>query len=353
MSGTAQRGAIRQEVRTLARQPTQHPGLLLDRYQPTMASDDAAFGAFLDQVTGTPAPAMYSTVFEARRRGIESDPHSATAVFRVAGSGLIVGLGGASVRETSIALLRNYGVPYIPGSALKGLARAWVRHVLTKADPAHTLADGSAAHRVLFGDQGSAGYIVWHDAWYVPSTAPGDRPLRRDVITVHHPRYYITRGRERAPWDLDDPNPVAYLTATGHYLVAVTVAAAGPAAQWARLALDVLTRALAELGAGAKTSSGYGRLLPVEAAAESPAPAGQPAVESALVRHIREIASRDIKTMIGNYVNQWRQLSDSAEKLEVGRAILDRVNEPTIERKWRESRSWYQEVVEFVERGEG
>ena len=38
---------------------------------------------------------------------------------------LIVGLGDESVYETGIRLLRNYGIPYIPGSALKGVAKAW------------------------------------------------------------------------------------------------------------------------------------------------------------------------------------------------------------------------------------
>src|SRR5690348_13694917 len=35
---------------------------------------------------------------------------------------MVVGLGSESVLETSICLHRTYGVPYIPGSALKGLA---------------------------------------------------------------------------------------------------------------------------------------------------------------------------------------------------------------------------------------
>jgi len=33
-------------------------------------------------------------------------------------SRLVVGLGNESIYETSIRLLRNYGVPYIPGSAI-------------------------------------------------------------------------------------------------------------------------------------------------------------------------------------------------------------------------------------------
>lgn len=341
-------GAIRADARAASDRPYSQAGLVLDRYQPQPIGDDpTGFGAFLQRVVEAPAPAIYSIAYAERRRTFDAAPHTTSAEFRVAGSGLIVGLGGASVRDTSIALLRNYGVPYIPGSALKGLARAWVRRALEEpsVDPS-AAQQWSEAVTVLFGDQASAAYVVWHDAWYVPGSAPNDRPLRRDVITVHHPTYYSTRGKERAPWDLDDPNPVSYLTATGRYLVAID----GPNAEWAALALDLLTRALADFGAGAKTSSGYGRLLPVEIAPAATPVAPQPA-ELELVRRIREIDPRRIKSEIGNYVERWRQLTDHEERYAVARAILERVNSPNIERKWRDGRSWYQEVVDFVEHG--
>ncbi|GAB6134921.1 type III-B CRISPR module RAMP protein Cmr6 [Thermococcus prieurii] len=47
-------------------------------------------------------------------------------------SRLVVGLGDESVYETSIRLLRNYGVPYIPGSALKGVTKAWAVEMMTE-----------------------------------------------------------------------------------------------------------------------------------------------------------------------------------------------------------------------------
>lgn len=39
---------------------------------------------------------------------------------------MIVGLGNESVHETSITLHHIYGVPYIPGSAIKGVVRSWM-----------------------------------------------------------------------------------------------------------------------------------------------------------------------------------------------------------------------------------
>src|SRR5882762_817973 len=40
---------------------------------------------------------------------------------------MILGLGAESVLETSIALHHTFGIPYIPGSALKGLAASYLR----------------------------------------------------------------------------------------------------------------------------------------------------------------------------------------------------------------------------------
>src|SRR6266478_3484885 len=60
---------------------------------------------------------------------------------------MIVGLGSESVLETSISLHRTYGVPYIPGSALKGSAANYAHHRLGE-----NWQKGSSAFKVIFGD---------------------------------------------------------------------------------------------------------------------------------------------------------------------------------------------------------
>ena len=166
---------------------------------------------------------------------------------------MVVGLGAESVLEVSIGLHRTYGVPYIPGSALKGLAAAAAHKKLE--DPAWRKIgeDGKigASHKILFGDQESSGYVTFHDALWVPT---GDKlPLDLDVMTVHHPDYY--QGTERPPADWDNPNPVAFLSAHGTYLLAAT----GPE-EWADAAMAILKEALEKDGIGAKTAAGYGRM---------------------------------------------------------------------------------------------
>jgi CRISPR-associated protein Cmr6 len=165
---------------------------------------------------------------------------------------LVVGLGAESVLETSITLHHTYGVPYLPGSALKGLARHYAKHV-----------DGwtSKHMEIVFGndklakkaEESFAGYITFFDALYVPDSGEKGQALHADVMTVHHQGYYMKD--DVAPTDWDDPHPVPFISATGIYLLAL----AGPA-DWLPPTFKLLELALKEEGIGAKTSSGYGRM---------------------------------------------------------------------------------------------
>lgn len=199
-------------------------------------------------------PGDYRRFFSRWRESVQAlEPCTQTVEATVLGR-MAVGLGAESVLETAIALHRTYGVPYIQGSALKGLAAAAAHRHLEESEWRKAKDDGKigAFHRVLFGDQESAGYVTFHDALWVPN---GDKlPLDLDVMTVHHPDYY--QGKDNAPpADWDSPNPVAFVSARGRYLLAVT----GPE-EWVGTAMEILADALQNDGIGAKTAAGYGRM---------------------------------------------------------------------------------------------
>lgn len=161
-----------------------------------------------------------------------------------------VGLGNASPLEVGLTLHHTYGVPYLPGTALKGLAlRA-----------AHRTGVSDHDRRVIFGDDSdsapSAGYPTFWDAWLVPDRARF--PLQKDVITVHHGDYYSGHGKV-APTDFDDPNPVSFLSVRPGTWFTLAVSCAESAAV-ARRGLDLALWGLAHLGIGGKTNAGYGRL---------------------------------------------------------------------------------------------
>ncbi|MFL6235302.1 MAG: type III-B CRISPR module RAMP protein Cmr6 [Thermoanaerobaculia bacterium] len=208
--------------------------------------------ALFEEIAGLAVPGDYPRFFQRWRSSLEALPETQTAVVTVH-SRMAVGLGAESILETSIALHRTYGVPYIPGSALKGLAAAAAHKHLE--DPSWRKAgeDGKIRvwHRILFGDQESSGYVTFHDALWIPN---GDKlPLDLDVMTVHHPDYYQGTGSPPADWD--SPVPVAFLSARGQYLLAAT----GPE-EWLKAAMAILADALEKDGIGAKTAAGYGRM---------------------------------------------------------------------------------------------
>ena len=233
-----------------------HAGLWLDKY----LKDDSqnAKPELVKQVTDIETSEIYKRFFRRWQNTLTklgAEPY----YYRVIGR-LAINLGADGVLETSIALHRTYGVPYIPGSALKGLAAHYVKTYL-KDDPAWWEND-SEMYRYLFGDTGAAGYVTFYDALLVPDDRR-KHPLKPDVITVHHPHYYQGTKPDyysndiqlAPPADWDSPTPIPLITATGVFLIALS----GPP-NWVQAASDILELALEREGIGAKTSSGYGRM---------------------------------------------------------------------------------------------
>jgi CRISPR-associated protein Cmr6 len=207
---------------------------------------------------------------------------------------LLVGHGNASATDVGITLHHTWGVPMIPGSALKGLLSHYLSSVYGPANEAGDFVNDQSRLpfkpvtwkgsriiegpgdmiRALFGapdaDQdeemrgkglkagAEAGVLTFHDALYVPKNEENDKPLKpfaHDVITVHQKEYYDKFGGTW-PNDYDNPNPIAFLSVRPktRFLLALS----GPS-DWTELAAKLLTDALAEWGVGGKTSSGYGR----------------------------------------------------------------------------------------------
>jgi CRISPR-associated protein Cmr6 len=171
---------------------------------------------------------------------------------------IVIGVGAESVLETAISLHRTYGVPYLPGSALKGVAAAYARRYLgwSRTSDAYITLFGTAEHAgELFGSDAVTGFVTFFDALYMPGSGFATQALHPDVLTVHHPDYYQREADPAPPADWDNPTPIPFLTATGRYRVVL----AGPE-QWVQAALDLLRLALGEIGIGSKTAAGYGRM---------------------------------------------------------------------------------------------
>lgn len=264
---------MRQAINPLAnrRGDAGHPGLLLQRYlteQTNPRERRALFDAALTASRSDSLCAMYTDAFERWTRALATGTAHQAKDLATTGR-LLVGLGSENVLEAGLRLHHTYGVPVIPGSALKGLAShychdAWgQRHSKNAAEENHLFRRGGGHHSLLFGTTEDGGVITFHDAWVTPVSLR-DGSLRLDVMTPHHPRWQMN---DAPPTDLDSPVPVSFLSAAGTFDIRLSWSgpAATPSEQaeaWTVLAMTLLQEALAEWGVGGKTSSGYGRLVP-------------------------------------------------------------------------------------------
>lgn len=215
---------------------------------------------------------------------------------------LAIGLGQTTVFETGLTLHHLYGVPIIPGSAVKGVTRAYalleiaeklgisitppeeykqLKKVkekskleklevwLTAEAKDHSKqweklkVDGitqeqaealAKPFRESFGFTGQQGSVIFFDA--IPAGGQAANPkFAVDVMTPHYQPYYSEDNKP--PADYHDPNPVKFLTVEDtSFLFAVAVKPKNqsllePVVRW-------LKSALQELGIGAKTAAGYG-----------------------------------------------------------------------------------------------
>ena len=224
--------------------------LWLDKYiDQDVADEGVAKKQLVEDVCKIEVSPIYKNFITRRNKFLE-DICARSKVVTVSNR-MAINLGAESVLETDIALDATFGVPYIPGSALKGLAAFYARTRLNKEE----WGVGSKAYQIVFGDSDEAGYITFFDAYYEPYTGFEHRALHADIMTPHHTDY--NQGKQDSvPADWDSPTPINFLTATGSYKIFLI-----GDEEWVKVVFEILELALEELGIGAKTSSGYGRMF--------------------------------------------------------------------------------------------
>ncbi len=255
---------VRRDARDETPYPGDNPGLVYQKLAPIPEGGREKY----DKVIQRLAKSRYSTAYaSAFRAWVAATPPAGgqaassrpcrSAVHRrvrwfATDSAVLCGLGEQFPGENGLSLLPPWGFPYLPGASLKGVARAWATAQLGNGLPGDLQA--------LFGTggaDGEAGVVDFLDAWIAPlQDVP---PFLAEVLTPHHQGYYTDKEHQTAPTGFDGPVPVRFLAAQGVFRVVLE----GPSEAWLDLAMEVLTRALAEHGIGAKTRTGYGRLTPV------------------------------------------------------------------------------------------
>lgn len=243
-------------MRTALREPFQqaphaHPGLLLQRgYQEHESGDAATKTAHVQRICGIPAGQFYRRAYERWVR-CTADPQRFAGTVLGLESRLFIGLSAGGMLETGCAIHHSYGLPYIPGSSIKGVVSSFARAQAGFSAAACNELFGAEAQAGSTYPDGLSGVVGFHDAWWVPDSAP--TPLVQEVVTSHHPEYYRSEGGSDAT-DLDSPVPNAQIAVQGSFLFVIE----GPGAAWLDLALNMLKAVLRERGIGAKTRAGYG-----------------------------------------------------------------------------------------------
>jgi len=271
-----------------------HAGLYLERCAPMPIEEGKLSHEqrkdFLGALCAIEVPTLYRDAFARWRVALAEDGAFVCEV--EARSRLLVGHGNPSGAEVGLTLHPTYGVPYVPGSALKGLLNHWLAERGKLDDPGWKgvgYVEGRPAeapgafHGRLFGappvpqrdgvtnplGDGLQGAVVFEDAWIIPD-APPHLPLALDVLTPHQKDYYRDFGAV-APDDWTSPIPVhfAAVKPKTRFLLAVSaVAGTSPsAARVAGIAMRHLLDALSLWGVGGKTAAGYGRLRTAAGAA--------------------------------------------------------------------------------------
>lgn len=213
------------------------------------------------------------------------------------------GLGNEHPLENGFAFLNPYGLPYLPGSGVKGVLRQAARE-LASGDwgdaqgwsnaPDHVIETGRGKGKrslalslldVLFGREAPGGDSDHVRGaltfWDVIPRIVGDS-LMVEIMTPHQSHYYQQKldgksGNSVTPHDSGQPTPISFLTVPpgsdfafhvvcdrahlGRLAPALLENGADGKPQWQDLLTTAFEHAFEWLGFGAKTAVGYGAMI--------------------------------------------------------------------------------------------
>lgn len=284
------------------------------------------------------------------------------------------GLGNEHPLENGFAFLSPYGLPYLPGSGVKGILRQAARELISgkwgeiagwSTERSDTLRVGGetvllSQLDVLFGLQSGDGDSEHVRGvlsfWDVIPQIEGDS-LMVEIMTPHQQHYYQNK---ESPHESGKPNPIAFLTVPPDSRFVFHVACdlarlnrispdLATSNRWQDLLRPVFEHAFSWCGFGAKTAVGYGAMQ-LDLKAENERQARKNELDQSKARE-RELQAATVglpedaawivkKTRSGN----WPESDNSAfladvEAYLVGREMLSPEGyarfSQEVERRWR------------------
>jgi len=278
----------------------QNPGLIFDRFVPDWSQNHTDKRTALESVIKACQNADWGLSKALLARWKVTAQAIRAIPFRMKTNGrLVVGLGRKGPLEAGFTFSR-YGFPILPGSSVRGLARAWGLLEIAEClgekklgNLANTMEIGEESKflneinnykptdsalqlaqdfRIIFGFTGKCGKAIFLEALPDGATLP---ELQLDILNPHYPDYYMNDGRN-APTDNQQLSQISnFITVAPGVSFWFAVGWQSncendPEKRQFDLAKKWLELGLKKLGAGAKTSAGYGYFIadPVESQPE-------------------------------------------------------------------------------------
>ncbi len=260
----------RHAVERLSRNDLAHPGLLFDRYFPCWSKRSGNIA--LDRPVSNSLQ-KYCNRFNTLKnkpwfleklsriheglQGIVQENKGREIEFRLTGP-LAIGLGLDHPTENGFVFDRACGVPFLPGTSIKGLCRAWAR----ACGKERHVEDIMGADNEPF----TRGSVVFLPAY--PATWP---MLGMDCICNHHFDYYnmpydkrgFLRGDYPCPLDIESPVPIYHLALRAETKFVFRIMCLDKGASYLLDRTEaLLAEALEYYGIGARTAVGYGTMEP-------------------------------------------------------------------------------------------
>lgn len=264
------------------------------------AKNDFAAHAAWQEITAIPTAAQTCMrALVARQQALANQGTHLLCLDAVAVAPFTTGLGNEHPLENGFSFLNPYGLPYLPGSGIKGVVRQAARELASGAwGDTHGwdatipspltkklgLGEGLSVTDLLFGREARAGenehlqgaLSFWDAIPQLPPAdprKPGQISLQVEIMTPHQGHYYQQKSAmgSSMPHDSGSPIPISFLTLPPGTRFAFHVQCdlnrltrlapeLNQGDRWRALIQAAFDHAFAWLGFGAKTAVGYGQM---------------------------------------------------------------------------------------------
>lgn len=271
-----------------------HAGLLMQRGLTDWEDNEKTIKHHLIDTIGkiNPSP-LYLLAFNRWLDATHESAHDSFASIAATVDGrLFTGLALGGTLETGATTHHTYGMPMIAGSSVKGAVRSYTEHLFAERDDEGAIQykEVNGTHQIiikedkqqildtLFGADSddnddsesdepvaNAGYLIWHDAWWIPMvnekgellTSDKYKPFVGDIVTVHHSEYYKgDKGKLDEALNMESPVPNQQVAIQGSFYFTIE-----GDSKWIAIAKSLLQSTIENIGLGSKGASGYGYFI--------------------------------------------------------------------------------------------